>query len=289
MQKHIIGLLVWLLIAACSNDSVLEGISSNDTSLEARIDEAALDLDRGAYDQVINELSVIYNTTTPNPSVSRLLASAYMGKAGIDLTDLILATTLQDLIPFNVMSTLITPNRFVRGTNARFIDNQTISSNLANLDMAMNILQVLMDRAGATPDDALQLGVASAAHFLMYLGDNTADALSDKHGVRNAPINSWGYQYFRTDDENWHLISPKTFYNRNAIGPSPYQDDMLNICHAISAITNSYQDPNGLRDALDEYLHSILGIGLDIAVTDELILSYSSTGIHEFVQRLAIP
>jgi hypothetical protein len=77
--------MVVLILSACSDDSVFEGVSEN-TDRDTRIADALDRLDSRNYDAVISELSLIYTTTAIDPQVYRILASAYMGKAGLDLT-----------------------------------------------------------------------------------------------------------------------------------------------------------------------------------------------------------
>ncbi|HOM29653.1 MAG TPA: hypothetical protein PLS81_09360, partial [Deltaproteobacteria bacterium] len=93
-----------LVVSACSNDSAFEGISEK-SGRDARVVDAQASLDGRNYDAAIDDLELIYTTTALDAEVSRMLASAYMGRAGIDFTLLMKQLPAQSSDhPFDVMA-----------------------------------------------------------------------------------------------------------------------------------------------------------------------------------------
>ena len=88
MKKILALSFLVLLLVGCSNDSAFQGMA-DDSGRDAKKADAAIALDNRQYDAVIDSLAELYNTNALDPEVSRLLGSAYMGKAGIDATGFI--------------------------------------------------------------------------------------------------------------------------------------------------------------------------------------------------------
>ncbi|MEA2102608.1 MAG: hypothetical protein U9P80_08575, partial [Thermodesulfobacteriota bacterium] len=88
MKRLIPVFVVFLMILIGCDSNMLESLG-DDSSREANLEEAQMALDDGNYDEAISILAPGYNPNAPDPVVARVLASAYMGKAGIDLTYLI--------------------------------------------------------------------------------------------------------------------------------------------------------------------------------------------------------
>ncbi|MCE5275257.1 MAG: hypothetical protein LLG43_08980 [Deltaproteobacteria bacterium] len=279
MRRFTRGFVFFLFIlSACSNDSVFEGVSEN-TGYDAKIEKAAMDLDSGNYDEVITDLSVIYNTMNPNPEVGRLLASAYMGKAWVDTTYFVENSPDMDMDIFDIMASVISsPEVILADTDddqdmERYIDGIDMPDRLTSITKAKRALFVL-DRAGlTTEDDIIQLGIASSVHFIMYVGNKTDN---DK-----APINTEAYMAGIT-------VTASGFREKTDAGASPsYQEDLMNINDAVAAFSEAYPDSDAMRDSLDAFLHAALGETPGAIITDDLILNYTTLGIYEYVQDLA--
>jgi hypothetical protein len=279
--------LLLISLSACSGDSFLEGISQS-SGYDAKIEDASIALDSSNYDKVISDLAVMYDTTALNLDVGRLLSSAYMGKAWIDLTYLIANSTSTGINPFDaVASALSSPNiltGIVEGGTSRYIEKEKIGDLIKNINDARSILYTFRERGLATDDDMIKLGIASSMHFIMYVGDKT-DYVSFLGEPVNplVPINIKAYRYYQL---NSLLPGPGVYYEPPPI--TPYQQDLIDIHHAVIAFSDAYPKPNELRASLNAFLYSVLGVGSDVPVTDELIISTcTSTGIFTYVQSLA--
>ena len=282
MRKIISGFFLFIFLAACSNDSIFEGISES-SSHDARIEDASIALDNSDYDKAISDLAVIYDTTALNPEVGRLLSSAYMGKAWVDLTYFIANSTSTGINPFDaIASALSSPNisiGTVEGAPSRYIEKEQVGDLIKNINNARSILYTFHRKNLATDDDTIKLGIASSIHFIMYVGDKT-----DPGSVNPLiPINTRAYRYYQQQNL---LIGPSVYFEPPPI--TPYQQDLIDINNAVIAFSDANLKPNELRNTLNAFLYSVLGVGTDVPVTDELIISTcTSTGIFAYVQNLA--
>jgi hypothetical protein len=298
MKVYLWGAIILLLLSACSQDSLLEGISQ-DSGKDAKVEQARIDLDNSNYDQVISDLSSIYNTTAINPDVAQLLASAYMGKAGIDLTIFIANSSSSGIDPYNAVTSMISSSDVTVSNNGRYIDGTLMTDYLENISLAEEILQVLVEKGKASNDAKIQLGVASAVHFVMNVGNMTADGLNTtlklipvsnrKPGTVPVPINTTALHLYTLSSEyHWSSINPSTYVDSTSNGAiSSFDNDLLNIHNAIVAFSEAYPKTNRMRDHLNAFLYSALGIEPEVPITNELIMAYTSTGLNNYVQNLA--
>lgn len=295
MKMFLWGIVIWSLLTACSSDSIFQGISQN-SSHDAKIEDAAIAIDNSDYDDAITELSVMYNTTTsPDPKVGPLLASAYMGKAGVDLTNFIANFTSSGLVPLDLVALMISSSNVTINGNGKYLDGTKVPGFIGDLSVAESTLQALVTKGNATNDDEIQLGMASAVHFIMNMGNKTADALNTvtaQPGIVPVPINAAAYQFYSTSkDYYWSSVGPSSFVENVASGAVlSFQEDLININNAIIAFNKAFPKPsekNEMKDNLNAFLYSALGITSDEPVTDELILAYTTAEINAYVQRLA--
>ncbi len=311
MKLYLWGAVILLLLSACSQDSLFEGISE-DSSRDSKIEQARMDLDNSNYGQVISDLSVIYTTSALDTEVSQLLASAYMGKVGIDLTLFIANSTSSGLEPFDIAASMIQPPNENIQNGRRFIghdddDGQTdaliVLDLLDYITKAKETLSILEKKGLSTDDHRIQLGIASAVHFILNTSNTVADAFNtslylpdvSKHnpGTIPVPINSSAYIYLKNEKYGYSwptLVIPAIFSEKVTNGtPTWYQEDLLNINHAITAFSRAYPESNKMRDALTAFLSSALGEETGVQITDELIMTYTSEGLNSFVYNLAMP
>ncbi|HHO75232.1 MAG TPA: hypothetical protein ENN05_02245 [Deltaproteobacteria bacterium] len=321
MKKIMTVLILALILYGCSNDSLLEG-TSDTTNLEAQIEDAARALDDGNYHAVIAGLSSYYTTKALNPDVARLLASGYMGAAGIDVTNLIAYSYNKNADSFDMVEATLflteasedaTCNAMLRmvlifdddAPYAVFIDGRCIVDLIEYLDNAKDIFYSLRRLELATYDDYVQLGLASAVHYVLNLGNATADTLNPlppEHtkyvaGIVPAPINKAAYQYYRSDlsDYDWDDIDEHAYDEElNEDGLSPYQQDLIDVSNAVTAISrkslqqnNLQPKQNDLQDQLDGFLREILMMpsgGITTAIITE---KATTTGIYEYINLIS--
>lgn len=284
MKACLWGTVILLLLSACSQDSIFQGISQ-DSSRDSKIEQARVDLDNSNFDQVISDLSSIYTTQALvpiDPTVGQLMASAYMGKAGIDLTILIPNSTSSGLKPFDVMASMISSSNVTIKNTRKYITSSLMPNILSSLTSAKEPLQIMREQGTATPDDKIQLGFASAADFIMFMGNATNSV--------NIPINTSAYTTGGLSG-----VGPRNFAVITTSGGIPsYQTDLININNAVIAFSQAYPNPeetNGLETSLNDFLYDILysalGTTSDETVTDDLIKQCTSAGLYNYAQSLA--
>ena len=278
MKAYLWGFVILLFLSACSQDSILEGISQ-DSSGDSKIEQARIDLDNSKYDQVISDLSAIYTTSALDPNVGQLLASAYMGKAGIDLTLFIANSNSAGLKPFDVMASMISSSNVTVDGEEKYIASTLMPDILGYINSADETLQVMAEKGKATPDDTIQLGFASATHFIMFMGNATEYDLM--------PINTAAYKATTLSG-----VSANNFVVITTSGGIPsYQQDLMNINKAVIAFSNAYPKPNEMKDRLNDFLNDILysalGTTSGVTVSDELIMNFTSAGLYKYAQSLA--
>jgi hypothetical protein len=297
MKAYLWGIVILLLLSACSQDSILEGISQ-DSGRDSKIEQARINLNNSNFDQVISDLSLMYTTSAIDTDVAQILASAYMGKAGVDLTVFISTSTSSGLNPFDIAGTLITSSSVTIKDKGRYIDGSLITKILDNITKAEETLLALEKYGKASSDDRIQLGIASAAHFIMNLGNKTADGLnttllspyesSRKPGSVPVPINSKAYNLYVTGNTYyWPFIVPSTYIYVVSTNLSSFQRDLININNAVNAFSAAYPKNNPMRNSLNSFLYSALGVKPEVTITDELIMTYTSTGVYNYVQSIA--
>ncbi|HOJ14631.1 MAG TPA: hypothetical protein PLT69_09090 [Deltaproteobacteria bacterium] len=303
-----------LVVSACSNDSAFEGISEK-SGRDARVVDAQASLDGRNYDAAIDDLELIYTTTALDAEVSRMLASAYMGRAGIDFTLLMKQLPAQSSDhPFDVMAEIISsPYETIDDGELYLLGNavdgktekgeDTFEADLLeDLSTAKHILTVLDESGLATADDLVQLGFASAAHFILHIGNQTAIALNPtmrfgspdtwQYGIVPVPINTKAYRYYKTSmttdwKYNWAFVSPSHFKDDTAAGSrSSFQEDLENVRLAVRAVSQAYPGASDLRNTMEAFLRSALGVEPGEDITEDLILEYSSSGVYSFANRL---
>ncbi len=154
------ALLLCLVSMGCGDSNIFEDMA-NDNTREAKLEEAQIALDKADYTKAIeifldlcgldpaNPTSNFDNRTCDNSTIS-LLASAYMGKAGIDLINIIEntdnSTGQQDV--FAAFSGIL------------------IKENEEDLGNAVALLSSLQ---GRTEEEDLQMAVAAAADTVLTI------------------------------------------------------------------------------------------------------------------------
>ncbi|HNY66639.1 MAG TPA: hypothetical protein PKM41_14485 [Deltaproteobacteria bacterium] len=311
--------LLILLLTGCSNDSVFRGMA-DDSSRDSTIEDAAIALDEQDYDSVINDLIGMYDTTNPDPEISRLLASAYMGKAGIDVTKFIGFEPEGEEDIFDIFSHALNlgPSAFkpndhttseigecniedltvlLTSSGGKFIDGHCVAGMMSYLDKAKRALYLLHTTNRNTPDDTIQYGIVSAFHFAIVIGNDTADALNitlgtldPKPGNVPIPLNKRAYYLYRNVpiwsyhyNMSWSRISTHS----HAFGYEPlslYQEDLFNMLNAVEAFDLVITGDNEVKGNLESLLRDILqNPDGDI---ENSILTMTTAGITGYIQNV---
>jgi len=317
MKKIIALSLIMLILYGCSNDSIFEGFA-DDSGLEAILEDAAEAIDDGNYYAVVTALSAYYTTTAINPDVARLLASGYMGLAGIDVTSLVaysyddpyhispdpfdMAEATLSLTQAPIVNDAINCNAQLwmvliykdEAPDAAFIDGHCVGELISNLEDAKGIFDKLQDSQLATYDDYVQHGIASAVHYVLFLGNAVAEALNPySPGERNyregsvpAPINRAAYQFYNSDlsSYEWSQIEDHSFNEElDEDELSPYQRDLIDVNNAIEATGQVTLRQNDIQDDLDNFLREVLMIPEGDITTSTITSMATTTGIYNYI------
>ena len=322
-------LALLLLLSGCSNDSAFEGIS-DDSGRKAVIEEAAIALDDLDYTSAINLLTEIYTTTSPDPRVSRLLSSAYMGKAGVDFVNLIFFAGLEERENFDMVAeildlypapeledddekskcdaesrtVLVFVDKYDRNydlyKDALFIDGYCAGELIENLESAQYILDVLIRANRHSDDDEIQLGVASAAHFILFTGNRVADAMNytltqDPEnwdpGMIPVPINKTAYQYYINYSSGilyrWSSVDESDFGPYDPQSLNPYQEDLINVLNAIRAFDRAAPEQNDVRDTLEDFLAFALMMPTTGIDENTIVSIMTTSGVYDLVNSFS--
>lgn len=333
MKKITTILALLLFLSGCSNDSAFEGIS-DDSSHTAVIEEAAIAVDDRNYTSAINLLAEVYNTTSPDPRVTRLLSSAHMGRAGVDFVSLISFAGLEEREDFDMVAEYLdlypapeldddddveslcdaesrtvlvfvdeNDRNYDLYKNARFIDGHCIGDFIDNLEQAQYVLKVLIARDRHSPDDEIQLGVASAAHFVMITGNSVADAMNftlayndvedQKPGMIPVPIDKDAYLYYINFSGgvqyNWSRVDEGDFGGETN-GPdvlNSYQEDLIDVYNAILAFDRATAEQNDVREALEFFLEFALLMPTTGIDESTIISTMTTSGVYDLVNSFS--
>ena len=162
------------LIAGCGNSNLFEGFA-NDGTTEATVEGARIDIDNGNYTAAIAALLALCGTNLSAPTCDRetasLLASAYSGRAGLDVLDLIQEATN-------------TASGETRGSFATFsaLLPALTESNKQDMHNAVTLLSGLTSR---TANENLQMAVVAAADLIITVGVDLTNGFNTTTGAPN--------------------------------------------------------------------------------------------------------
>ncbi len=267
-------LLLFLLLCACENNMMeYAGDTSDDGAI---LEEARMALDEGDYYGVIQLLADDYNSDLPDPEISRLLASAYMGLAGVDLTVMIAnsdVTAGQD--SFDTLASALALSTIIDG-EARYLAPATAAAADQYLTTAANYLTNLIAKNWGSDDDRVQLGLASAIRFILAMGRYTAETAGT-----NCPLNQSAYQNVAAAV----LGTPADLLSLQAAIDADIEQlrqDLINLKAAIDVIHRNtvaaHDNNNALENDLNEFLLELVG-----DTTLSAIETLSGTKITDYI------
>jgi len=301
MKIKIVMIIVVLLFFGCDSN-VLDPIA-NDSNTDADIEEARIALNDGDYDDAISLMAGKYNASQPDLEVSRILASAYMGKAGVDLTYIIENADTGDSDNFDAIASALnlettdaalqsSSSMFYKGsssTEPKYITYASIASLLDNLEKAKGILDTINDYAQSInmepeDDDVVQLGMASALHFITKVGE----AVSTVTGY-NIPLNKYAYrEIFSVDnDEQTILNNLETYLDENPDIVSSLIGDLTNVYSAVTTLIDVIGADEDLSNDFDDFMRELLGLDSNASrvVIEAAIQQYTGKKITQFIQN----
>jgi hypothetical protein len=292
MEKHMsrcrnILLIVTLLFLVGCKGNLLESLS-DDSSREARIEDARMALNDGEYQRAIDILGPGYDPDTADPDTSRILASAYMGKAGIDLTYLIqnapgssssfdiIASALSLHVVDSPQAESALSVEESLSSSARYIDTAAIDDFIASLEEAQTYLAPLVE-ANGNDDDIVQLGMVSVIHFILEVGVQAAAAA----GVDNIPINREAFrEAFPSSPDPSTLLTGFATNIDSTEGVLPSLiSDIAWVDDAMVVIERRMGSDEDIAQKFDEFLTNLLGMNDPEDLTGTLIKDYVSDSL----------
>lgn len=157
--------LVYSMSVGCSNSNIFEGLTDDNTK-GAKLEEAQIALDKGDFTAAINTLLDLCGlsaqdptsgTTTCDNDTRALLASAYLGRAGLDV--------------IKIIDTAVnTANTGTQGSIDTFTEFSKLLLNGKETD-THNAAIILSNIQNKTPDQNLQMAVAATADTVLIIKD----------------------------------------------------------------------------------------------------------------------
>lgn len=285
MRRITYLLLIVILFAFYGCDSNMLGSIANDSSDAAVIEEATIALNDGNYDEAIDLLEGKFDPASPDPEVGRILASAYMGKAGIDLTYIIensesggddsfdsIASALSLEVTSQAQAASFVQAKAEASTDPRFIVTSSVATLLTYLADSQEILNALVDyytdnNITAHDDDVVQLGMASALHFIMQIGYCAGDSRN-----YNTPVNKYAYQEVFPDDQDWVtlLIALAAYIDSHSDVILSLQEDLSNVYAAVVVLITNNGADDDVADEFNDFMRELLGLS-DSAGQNEIL------------------
>lgn len=145
----------------CGGKSVFESMADDGTK-EAKLEKAKIALDEGAFADAVELLADLCGTdlTAPgcDPEIVSLYASAFAGRAGLDIFDLIQEGADRTVAP---------------GSSYTLFSSHFSSPDAADLSDMNSAVLLLLSLPVRTPDQGLQLAVATVVDLVVVLGSQT--------------------------------------------------------------------------------------------------------------------
>lgn len=244
----------------CGDNNMLESVS-DDSSKAADIEAAKMSLDDGNYQEAIDILEPGYDESNPDLEVTRILASAYMGKAGIDLTYILENAADDNDDSFDVITSALSldiieePSQEDPDNPAKYISLSSVQAFLESLETAKAYLEAAVDLYGSD-DDKVQLGMASVIHFILKVG---CEAAAVNEG-NNIPINKAAYQeVFPVDTWESDLDTLAGRVPPGGDVADALQDDLTYLSDAVDVLTARMDPDEDFEEDFREFLTEILG------------------------------
>lgn len=132
----------------------------DDSTKEAKLEKAKIALDKGNFSEAVETLQELCGTDVSAPTCDQeiisLYASAYAGRAGLDIFDLIKEAADQQATDGATSYTLF----------SKHFSSPT-SVDVTDMDAAVSLLTSIASR---TPDQGLQLAVVATSDLVVFLG-----------------------------------------------------------------------------------------------------------------------
>lgn len=273
---YFLSVIAFLSLTGCNMFEWL----SDDSSDAADIEDARIALNDGNYQEAIDILEPGFNQSDPDAETAQILSSAYMGKAGIDLTYILENADNSEGQSFDVISSAlsidivdsITQEAAEQGetkavpSTAKYISYSSATAFLTSLETARLYLAASVT-ANGLDDDKVQLGMVSAVHFILKIGVTAAD-LRDT----NIPINKKAYQevFPNSASVNTLLTDLSNAINADQAVVDSLQDDVTYVYNAVNVLITRIGSDEELAEEFNDFMRELLGLGASATNADIL-------------------
>ncbi len=241
------------LVAGCGNSNLFEGLA-NDGTTQATVEAARINIDNGDFTAAIAALEALCGTNLSAPTCDAetvaLLASAYSGRAGLDVLDLIReatsaasgVTSLSDFSTFSALLPTLT------------------ASNKQDMHNAVTLLSGLTSR---TANQDLQMAVVAAADLIITVGVDLTSGFDAATGAPNVVPSLAEVQQAETNDQTVTQVTNDMLLVTQGVAGSGLADEMTDDITQIMTDLNGGVDPSqqtnpSISDSeLQQYLLSL--------------------------------
>lgn len=244
-------------ITSCEDNS-LEWLA-DDSSYEARLEEARMALDDTEYDRAISLLTKLKADYPGDPLVLQYLSNAYAGKAGLDTFNLLM--TIDQLIEANETGNIDMVG-LVLGDDG-IVTSANIVDLLANLEAAIDELEEIPN---PTHDQTVQLGLLSMNHAAMTIADIVYDNTGEQVTLTEEGLG-----------ETYGGEAPDLSEEATSERLDSLSEDMDRIGDAVDSIASitgaDTTEENDLSESFDEF-QGDLDTNADGAISEQELENY---------------
>ncbi len=300
MKKILLIITALLLMAIVGCDSNTLEPLADDSSREATLEEARMALDDGNYDKAINALSGYKEST--DPVIAGILSSAHMGKAGLDLTYLLENIDSSDANNFDVIASaysLQTTDQLNASSSVlykaetygtpHYITTASVLGILTNLSVAQDYLNTSLVANPGNDDLTIQLGIASALHFIIDIGYIIAEVKGC-----NIPINQAAYKAVFPQKPDIATLGNQVdaYLSSNSAELGTFngdiaglRNDLWNIYLTAEVFVENLGSDEDITREFNEFIADLLGIpeGSPENVIEAAVNSYDGEDLVGFI------
>jgi hypothetical protein len=231
------------LVAGCGDSNLFEGLA-NDGTTQATVEGARVDIDNGNYTGAIAALQALCGTNLSAPTcdaqTASLLASAYSGRAGLDVLDLIQEAT-----------------RTASGVTSSFATFSALlptltESNKQDMHDAVTLLSGLISR---TANQNLQMAVVAAADLIITVGVDLTSGFDATTGIPTVIPTLAAVQQAETDNQTvTQVTNDLLLVTQGITGSGLAGEDLTNDITQIENALDADQSGTVSPDELQQYL-----------------------------------
>jgi hypothetical protein len=235
------------ILSACGDQNLFDGLSDHDT-VAATLEAAQIAIDSGDFSAAITALETLCGTDSAAPTcdadTAALLASAYAGRAGLNVFDLI-----------------VTATNTVSGTTGSFSSFSTLlpaptANNENDLHDAVALLSSLLP--SPTPNQSLELAVIAMADIVVTVGADLTGGFDPITGLPNTRPTLPEVQNAETASGTVTQISNDLdLVVEGVMGSGLANEDIVNDINQVENAIDTNQDGTVSAGELQAFLASL--------------------------------